>query len=265
MPENDAGRLFAGPEKRPPASFRDHYSYDAYADPAMAETFDQRRFGGPIGALVHDREARTLLALLGPITGRRLLDVGTGTGRAALTLARHGAQVTGVDASAQMLAKARERAKAEALDVRFEDGDAHALPFADGAFDAAISLRVIMHTPDWRQCVGELCRVSREMVVFDFPALMSAAAIQAGARRVLRILGGRVEAYRVFTDRAIASELARHGFRADRVERLFALPIALHKTINARAVTERVESALATVGVRGLIGSPVMIAARRVR
>ena len=84
-----------------------HYSYTVYADPATAQTFDRRRFGGPIGELIAAEQGRVLANFVGRIKDRVILDVGTGTGRAALMLARGGARVTGVDASAEMLAVAR--------------------------------------------------------------------------------------------------------------------------------------------------------------
>jgi len=88
----------------------DHYSYAAYADPAMAQSFDKRRFSGPIGELVAKTQARVLANMVGRIQNRKMLDVGTGTGRAALILAAGGAKVTAVDASEEMLAIARQRA-----------------------------------------------------------------------------------------------------------------------------------------------------------
>jgi ubiquinone/menaquinone biosynthesis C-methylase UbiE len=60
-----------------------HYSYSMYADPQMARTFDQRRFGGPIGDLVARTQARVLANMVGRIQERSILDVGTGTGRVA--------------------------------------------------------------------------------------------------------------------------------------------------------------------------------------
>ncbi len=87
----------------------DHYSYSVYADPAMAEAFDAMRFGGPIGRLVAESQERVIARFLAPIEGRMVLDVGTGTGRAALALAARGAHVTGVDASVEMLEVARRR------------------------------------------------------------------------------------------------------------------------------------------------------------
>ena len=63
---------------------RDHYSYTVYADPVTAASFDERRFGGPIGQLIAVEQARVLAEFAGPIEGRSILDVGTGTGRAAI-------------------------------------------------------------------------------------------------------------------------------------------------------------------------------------
>ena len=62
----------------------DHYSYTVYADPATARTFDRRRFGGPIGQLIAEEQGRVLANFVGRIKDRQILDVGTGTGRAAL-------------------------------------------------------------------------------------------------------------------------------------------------------------------------------------
>ena len=59
-----------------------HYSYRHYEKASTASTFDDRRFGGPIGNLVAGTQAQVLANFIGRINERRILDVGTGTGRA---------------------------------------------------------------------------------------------------------------------------------------------------------------------------------------
>ena len=247
-----------------------HYSYTVYADPAMAEGFDALRFSGPIGRLIADTQERQIAAFLAPLEGRRILDVGTGTGRAAIALAKRGAVVTGVDASAEMLRVAERRAAEAGLaprdgggSVTFVRGDAHGLNYADRSFDAVVCLRVLMHTPDWRASLRELCRVSADRVVFDYPSIRSAAALQAAARRIAHMVKPSVEAYRVFSPGAVARVLAGEGFQVRGEHRQFVLPIALHKRLNSEAWTRRVEGMMENTGLMRLFGSPVTMVAER--
>ena len=69
----------------------------------------------------------------------RILDVGCGTGRHAIELAKRGYSVTGVDLSLNMLKKAREKAFSAGVHVNFQLGDARSLPFKD-EFDLVIML-----------------------------------------------------------------------------------------------------------------------------
>ncbi len=242
---------------------RDHYSYTVYADRTTARTFDARRFGGPIGELVAAAQARLLGDAVSQLECPSVLDVGTGTGRAALLLAARGARVTGIDASDEMLAVARARAAAQALDVTFRSGDAHALDAPDRAFDLAVCLRVIMHTPRWRASLQELCRVSRRLVVVDFPSARSVAALESLARRAAHGVGLRTEPYRVFRPRTVEAALAASGFRVQSVHRQFVLPIALHKAIGSPGFTVGLEGLLDRAGLLALLGSPITIVAER--
>jgi ubiquinone/menaquinone biosynthesis C-methylase UbiE len=242
---------------------REHYSYTYYADPANAQSFDARRFGGPIGDLVARGQADVLADMLGPVQHRRIIDVGTGTGRGAFLLAAAGAQVTGIDASEQMLEIARQRARDTGVHIEFQVGDAHEIAFGDRTFDVAVSLRVLMHTPRWKQCIAELCRVASRGVVLDYPSVASTALVQSVVRRLLHPIGLASEPYRVFLTGQVRRQLAAHGFRVTSVHRQFVLPIALHKAIGSRRFTEISEGWLARLGLQRLFGSPVTLYAQR--
>lgn len=252
-----------GADKHEPPVGGDHYSYEHYRSRDVAEGFDALRFGGPIGQLIQETQQAVLLRALAPIQGRRVLDVGTGTGRAALAFAREGAVVTGVDASAEMLAVAERYAAEQKLSATFKVGDAHQLPFGDREFDAAVSLRVIMHTPNWRQCVSELCRVSNHRVVVDFPALGSFASIESAIRRVRKAMGAKTEAYRVLREADVRAVLAAAGFRVIETHRQFVLPINFHKLFNSRLFTTSIEGSFEALGILRLLGSPVTVVAER--
>jgi SAM-dependent methyltransferase len=93
--------------------------------------------------------------------GERVLDVATGNGNAALAAARRFCDVTGVDYVPSLLERARERAKAEGLEVDFQEGDAEDLPFPDDSFDAVLSTCGAMFAPDQERTAAELLRVCR--------------------------------------------------------------------------------------------------------
>lgn len=93
--------------------------------------------------------------------GWRVLDVATGSGNAALAAARQGCEAVGVDYVPALLERGRVRAAAERLEVRFVEGDAENLPFADASFDAVLSIYGVMFAPDHRRAAGELARVCR--------------------------------------------------------------------------------------------------------
>jgi ubiquinone/menaquinone biosynthesis C-methylase UbiE len=67
--------------------------------------------------------------------GESVLDVACGTGVVALTAARIGARVTGLDLTPELLARARENAQLADLDVEWHEGDVEQLPFDSAAFD----------------------------------------------------------------------------------------------------------------------------------
>ncbi len=91
----------------------------------------------------------------GDLRGRRVLDVGCGTGRLALALAERGAKVWGVDTSEEMLTQARVSTAGR---VGLKLGRAESLPFKGGWFERVV-LRLVVHLVDRAQVFPELARV----------------------------------------------------------------------------------------------------------
>lgn len=98
---------------------------------------------------------------LDPVAGERILDLSTGTGWTSRLVARRGATVTGVDIASGLLDVARARAAQAGLAIEYQVGDAEALPFADGEFDAVISTFGVMFASRPEAAAAELARVCR--------------------------------------------------------------------------------------------------------
>jgi SAM-dependent methyltransferase len=96
---------------------------------------------------------------LGP--GKNLLDVASGTGESACYLAESfRCRVTGVDHSAFMVATAQQKARDRKLEIQFQQGDAHHLPFEAETFDVVIS-ECTTCALDKARAIGEMVRVAR--------------------------------------------------------------------------------------------------------
>lgn len=94
---------------------------------------------------------------IGP--GQSVLDVACGTGVVALTAARLGAKVQGIDLTPELIQRARENAALMKVDIEFQESDAESLPFADSAFDVVVSQFGHMFAPRADVVIREMLRV----------------------------------------------------------------------------------------------------------
>ena len=136
-----------------------------------------------------------LLVDFAAVPGRgRVLDVGSGTGALAFSIAklRNQTEVTGVDPSKEYIGYAESRDPFPGR-VGFEVGDAQQLRFADGTFDGSVSLLVFNFIPDRSKALREVCRVTK-------PGAHVTAAVWD--------YGGGMQMLRMFWDAAVAVDAA---------------------------------------------------------
>jgi ubiquinone/menaquinone biosynthesis C-methylase UbiE len=125
--------------------------------------------------------------------GKSVLDVGCGTGTLAIAAkyrVGHMGKVTGVDASPEMIDRAKRKARKRGVEVNFQTAAAESLPFQDAAFDVVLSTVMLHHLPDAvrAMCISEIRRVLKpggRFLAIDF----------AGSSEQRKSLAGRLHAH----------------------------------------------------------------------
>jgi SAM-dependent methyltransferase len=198
----------------PQSSVADKRSF--YSQPEISASYERQRFGGASGARVNARELSLALSML-PATGATL-DVACGTGRLALAIAERGQPVVGVDYSPAMASLAASRGVPTAV------GDAFALPFPAGTFDAVVALRFAFHYAELDPLLREMRRVARPgaTLVFDTYSWSPRAIIPLGPKQ----WGGLVQLH---PRREVARVAASLGLRLAHDERCFLFSPYLYR------------------------------------
>jgi ubiquinone/menaquinone biosynthesis C-methylase UbiE len=109
-------------------------------------------------------EMPTTLKILGNVKGKKILDIGCGTGIYAKILSRKGARVCGIDISEEMI----KIAKKENPKIEFKIGDIEKLPYKNKEFDIILAALVLEYLPSWDRSLKEVRRVLKKNGIFVF-------------------------------------------------------------------------------------------------
>ncbi|MCD6406180.1 MAG: class I SAM-dependent methyltransferase [Planctomycetes bacterium] len=206
-----------------------HRANEAFDFGAVADKYD-RWYDDAVGAAYDRLEKKALGQWLPPVSaGRRLLEVGCGTGHWSEFFARRGFDVTGIDISPEMISVADGKGISAA---RFYVSDAVALEFDDGSFDAAVAVTVLGFVEDPQRVLAEMARVVRpggEIVI-------GALNLVSPATLLRRLKGSElVASSRFLTPWRLRRLLARFG-RCEVKTAAFMLP--WRSVLSAASVTD---------------------------
>ena len=174
-------------------------------------------------------------ALLGNLHGLSVAEIGCGTGRHTVYMAEAGAQVTAIDFSQEMMARAIEKTKD--WDIQFVTHDlTDRLPFADDTFDRVLCCLVLEHIADLDRMIAEMARICRPggfVLIAELHPAMFLRGLQA--RFTDPKTGQRVN---VQSNRHLISDYANAAVRAnlqiDRIEEHLADEPLLEKSPRAK-------------------------------
>lgn len=173
-----------------------------------------------------------------------VLDAGCGGGRYSAAWAKLGAaSVTGLDFSEIGIQTARERTASKLNNVKFEIGDALAIPFPDNSFDCVFSNGVLHHTRDWKKGIHEMVRVLKPGGFGWLYLIENPGGYFWDIIEILRVLMAPID-----------KSLARASLRILCVptNRIFYILDHIMVPINIRLTEQEIETGLAEAGAKDI-------------
>jgi len=183
---------------------------------AGSQASNYNYFSDAVGKDIFDKEISIIKRFITRAPKGKILDVACGTGR---TFPCYGnRKIFGVDISKEML----EQAKRDYPESHLQISDAKKLPFKSGTFSAVITARFICHTPEYREVIKEMVRVTKPggSIILDFPNKHSLAVITTK----VRIFFGAIRYFNFFTYEDIEKIAGENNLQIAEIEHKAFLP-----------------------------------------
>ena len=217
------------------------------------------RFAGASGQYLLAVQSEKVRELLLPYRGGTLLDVGGGHGQLRELYDDLGFDYTLQGSAEECFSRLGECSARESRVV----SDLRALPFANRSFDVVLAVRLVPHLYDWPVVLGEMCRIARRAIVFDYPSKRSLNALTPLLFRVKKGLEKNTRTYRSFSRKELEQELARYGFHVEREFHQFFFPMVVHRMLRGAGPMRFAERVAARIRLTELLGSPALLHAIR--
>lgn len=215
------------------------------------------RFAGPIGEWMLAVQRDALRQLLTLPAGSTVLDIGGGHAQlipilldAGYTVTLHGSCRAAQGRAAPFIEQGR---------CRWTEGPLDTLPHGDESFDAVVSFRILSHVTDWHALIREMCRVSRQVVILDYPSLESVNRISSALFGLKQQVEKTTRPFTVFHDAEVRAALTEGGCVAHHEVRQYLLPMAAHRALRSPRISGWLEGLAHRTGVTARVGSPVVI------
>jgi len=224
------------------------------------------RFSGPVGRYLLKVQNKAVLELVTAAASKNILEAGGGHAQLAPVISEHVSNytVTGSSPECSKLLKGLIASNK----VNFNLGNLLDLPHRDNQFDTVLSIRMLPHLGNWELFIDELCRVSSDTVIVEYPELLSCNIIGRPFFAVKKAVEKNTRPYRLFRLDEIAKEFERNGFELVEVKKQLALPLALHRlagNLLESATPSRIAEAIAqSLGITKLVGSPVVLRFKKI-
>lgn len=238
---------------------RNPFNYPETADIETSNDDYATRFRGKTGAWMLSVQEVGVFKLLKGVAkdGCKILDVGGGHGQLAIPLCKAGYDVTVLGSAPSCKHRISEIVDSEAC--KFDVGNVIALPYEDKSFDVVVAVRMLTHCEAWEKLVAEMCRVSRGVVITDYPTSQSMNAIAPALFDAKKKFEKNTRTWKLFKHAEVKKAFESVGFTESGRYCQFFLPMVIHRVLKCKFISSVLEKVCRVFGLTRLWGTPVII------
>ena len=214
------------------------------------------RFSGDWGAYLVWAQNRIVEPMLSAI-GTSVLDIGGGHGQLISSYQNAQLEATIFGSDDRCFRQVDQTAQPCIT------GDLTSLPLDDKLFDSVVSVRMIPHLDEWQRVIDEMCRVSSDRVIIEYPPKVSFNALTPILFGVKKKFEKNTRPYTLFSHKEIRQAFERNGFSVVKQQSQLLLPFVIHRALKASKPLRLIESLCWMLGITRLLGSPTIVLARR--
>ena len=215
------------------------------------------RFAGSAGQWllwIQEKGTRNLLNQVQNI--HRVLEVGGGHAQLTHVFAENNRELLVAGSAPEAGARLERHLNSDRC--QYQSANLLRLPYANETFDLVASFRLLTHCEEWETLVEELCRSSRKAIIVDYPTSQSVNAIAPALFNAKKKVEKNTRYWRSFRHEEVDAAFSKHGFQRMATYKQFFFPMALHRMLRCRQLSQIMEGVARTCGLTRWLGSPVI-------
>ena len=219
------------------------------------------RFSGKIGQWFLQIQSQKVLDCLASCNIKTVLEIGGGHGQLVNTYLKLNIQPTIY--SSDPICASRVQYYIDKGQIKFETGNLIKLPYPDKFFDAVVSIRLLAHCPPWDQLISEMCRVSKNIVIVDYPPLESFNVLYDFLYNIKAKFEGTTRPFTIFKNATIRNAFNNYGFKLYKNLPQFFMPMVVYRKLKSVPLAKLIETICSVLLLTKFLGSPTISCFKR--
>lgn len=226
------------------------------------------RFAGPVGSWLMSVQDEAIIEVLYPEVkeGTKMLDLGGAHGQLIEIASRLNLELVIAASHVDAFKNLTQRMQRSGITEPEYEGvtsDLLDLPYKKRSFTIVTCVRLLSHCEDWPALIAEMCRVSSDLIIVDYPPLASSNIFYKLLFPIKKMLEGNTRTFTIFSHQQVQQVFSENGFELQQRVGQFFWPMVLHRKLKSVAISKLLENIARWLGLVKFFGNPTIAVFRR--